>query len=351
MSASNKIQYELLSNMNKNEEKERGVLTNHVTLRAYKKHICEFSDWAKGLGIRRIHEIAQQGYTPVSLVQKYTDELVARGLKPTTVHTYVAPICKGFGIGMEQISKPRRLSKDIVKNTKQHQNAAGEKQMNDLRNARLVRFAEIVTVRGSALVRLTIDSLKKDENGDYIIAVRDKGGKESIQLLMPEEVDFVRKTLSEDRDGKPLKKGERPFSNKDRKQMPLGKFRIERAQRIEAAFERKFNAWRDMPSKTRKDRNARAKAQKAAQMEKEKWVVKIMGKYAAAHPKKSPQAIEKYRKQLLNPSRISLRGGNRERAKALGRPTDYDRVAVKIASVYALSHWEDESTIRNYLTK
>lgn len=351
MSASNKIQYELLTNMTKNEEKERGVLTNHVTLRAYKKHICEFSDWAKGLGMRRMHEIGMNGYTPASLVQKYADELVAKGLKPTTVHTYLAPICKGFGFGMEQISKPRRLAKDIVKNTKQHQNAAGEKQLNDPRNARLVRFAEIVTVRGSALVRLTAKNLTQDENGDWLIVVRDKGGKDSIQLIRPEEVDFVRETLSKDKDGKPLKDDERPFSSKDRKQMPLGKFRIERAQRIEAAFERKFNAWRDMPSKTRKDRNERAKAQKAAQMEKEKWVVKIMGKYAAAHPKASPQAIEKYRKQLLNPSRISLRGGNRERAKALGRPTDYDRVAVKIASVYALSHWEDESTIRNYLTK
>ena len=351
MSASNKIQYELISNMAQNKEKERGILTNNVTLRAYKKHIREFCDWAKGLGIRRIHEIAQLGYTPVSLVQKYTDELVARGLKPTTVHTYVAPICKGFGIGMEQINKPRRLSKDIVKNTKQRQNAAGDKQMNDPRNARLVRFAEIVTVRGSALVRLTAKNLKQDENGDWLIVVRDKGGKDSIQLILPEEVDFVRETLSKDKDGKPLKGDERPFSSKDRKQMALGKFRIERAQRIEAAFERKFNGWKDMPSKTRKDRKIRAEAAKAAQKAKEEWIEKIMGKYAAAHPKKSPQAIEKYRKQLLNPSRIYLRGGNRERAKALGRPTDYDRVAVRIASVYCLSHWADDSTLRNYLTK
>ena len=40
-----------------------------------------------------------------------------------------------------------------------------------------------------------------------------------------------------------------------------------------------------------------------------------------------------------------------ERAEALGRPVSYDRVACRIVSVYALSHWEDESTIRNYLTK
>lgn len=155
MSASNKIQYELLTNMTKNEEKARGFLTNNVTLRAYRKHICEFCDWAKGLGMRRMHEIGLHGYTPVSLVQKYADELIVKGLKHTTVHTYLAPLCKGFGFGMEQINKPRRLAKDIVKNTKKHQNAAGERQMNDSRNARLVRFAEIVTVRGAALVRLT----------------------------------------------------------------------------------------------------------------------------------------------------------------------------------------------------
>lgn len=85
--------------------------------------------------------------------------------------------------------------------------------------------------------------------------------------------------------------------------------------------------------------------------EKAMWIEKIMGKYCAAHPHASPQQIEKYRAQLSRESRIYIREGNKERALELGRPTDYDRVAVRIASVYALSHWEDESTIRNYLTK
>lgn len=58
-----------------------------------------------------------------------------------------------------------------------------------------------------------------------------------------------------------------------------------------------------------------------------------------------------YRARLGKPSRIFIRGGNLERAEALGRPVSYDRVACRIVSVYALSHWEDESTIRNYLTK
>ncbi len=61
--------------------------------------------------------------------------------------------------------------------------------------------------------------------------------------------------------------------------------------------------------------------------------------------------VARYRRKLENPSPISIRAANRERAEQLERPTEYDRVVVRIASVYALSHWVDETTIRNYLTK
>lgn len=85
--------------------------------------------------------------------------------------------------------------------------------------------------------------------------------------------------------------------------------------------------------------------------EKQLWINKIVAKYATAHPKETPEKIAQYRRALSRESKISIREGNRERAIALGRPMEYDRVAVRIASVYALSHWEDETTIRNYLTK
>lgn len=51
----------------------------------------------------------------------------------------------------------------------------------------------------ASLVRLTAKNLKQDESGDWLVVVRDKGGKDSIQLILPEEVDFVRETLSKGR--------------------------------------------------------------------------------------------------------------------------------------------------------
>ncbi|MBQ7416233.1 MAG: hypothetical protein IJW14_04250 [Oscillospiraceae bacterium] len=147
-----------------------------------------------------------------------------------------------------------------MKNTKIKQNAAGERQASDPKYARILRFAEIVAVRPRAMVRLTLNNLKIDENGDH---------------------------------------------------------------------------------------DAKAKAEAL----KKEWIDKIVEKYRQGHPKETTADVARYRRKLENPSPISIRAGNRERAEKLGRPTEYDRIAVRIASVYALSHWVDETTIRNYLTK
>lgn len=331
--------------------KAAGKLTNSETIKPYKYHIEKFCEWAQTLGIKREHQIEALGYSRECLIQKYTDELIASGKKATTVHNYIAPVCKGLGVSMAEINKPARMSADIVKNTKLAQNRAGARQENDPANARIVRFAEVVTVRPQAMVRLTIDNLVTDENGDCLIKVRDKGGKESVQLILPHEIAFVRNELTHDRYGNPLRAGEKPFTTSDLKEIAFSKYRILRAQAMEQHFDSRFNAWRQMPSKTAAERIARKEARQKAEVEKEEWIEKIIHKYAAAHPKMSSVTIAKYRRELEKPSRIVLREGNRARALGLGRPEDYDRVAVRIASVYTLSHWEDESTIRNYLTK
>lgn len=334
-----------------NDSKDGGRLTNDVTLKSYKRHIHDFADWASTFGIKRVGDIQKQGYTPATLIQKYTDELVKKSLKATTVHTYLAPVCKGLGVGMEQIRKPPRLAADICKNTKLRQNKTGERQSEDPRYERILRLAQIVVVRSRALARLTANHIKVDENADHIVAIRDKGGKESIQLLLPHEVELVRSILSTDAGGNALKPGARPFTTGDLGKIAFSKYRIERAQAIEAYFDRRFHAWESMPSKTEAQRQARAEACTEAKKERQMWIDKIVAKYAAGHPEASAKQVERYRRDLSRESLISIREGNRERAIALGRPTEYDRVSVRIASVYVLSHWVDETTIRNYLTK
>jgi hypothetical protein len=288
MAKSEKIVAIMNRNATGSGEKPEGKLTNNKTIGPYKHHIGVFADWAANLGIKRMADIGRNGYTERTLIQKY---------------------------------------------------------------ARILRLAEIVTVRPRAMVRLTVKNLKIDENGDHIIAVRDKGGKESIQLLLPHEATIVREILSTNAEGNPLKPGERPFTAKDLGQIAYSGFRIRRAQQIEAYFDRQFNSWKNMPRETPEQQKLRDDAKVKAEALKKEWIDKIIEKYRQGHPKETPADVAKYRRKLENPSPISIRAGNRERAEKLGRPTEYDRVSVRIASVYALSHWVDETTIRNYLTK
>ena len=334
-----------------NADKEGGRLSDRDTLHAYKKHILRFCDWAKELGIKREHDIEKNGYTNVTLIQKYADELVASGLRPTSVHTYLAPVCKGLGVGMHEIRKPSRNSADIQKNALKHQNPVGARQLKDPRFARIRRLGELTGVRPSELKKLNANCLLVDEFGDNMIRVRGKGGKISLQYLLPHEAEMVKELLSKDAEGNPIPPNKSPFTKKDLGKISWNYARDKRAQEIEQYYSLRFNAWKTMPSKTPAERKRRAAAKAAAEAEKKMWIDKIVYKYRQEHPMATVADVEKYRKQLENPAPISIRGGNRERAIALGRPTEYDRVAVRIASVYALSHWVDESTIRNYLTK
>ena len=149
MSRSERLNAVMKRAVARSDEKEVGKLTNDVTIKPYRRNIERFCSWAKEFGITRYHHINEFGYTPTTLIQKYADHLVSTGLKATSIHTYLAPVCKGLGICMSEIEKPARLSKDIVKNTKLRQNAAGAKQMNDPANARLCKLAEFVPAKTS----------------------------------------------------------------------------------------------------------------------------------------------------------------------------------------------------------
>ena len=317
-------------------DKKASVLTDFDTLKQYGKNIDRFCSWAaEKYGIKRERQLdrvcSNHGLTRQELVQVYADHLVDSGkYTAATVHTYLAPVCKALGVKMQAIDKPLRKSAAIKKNTVRKTNERGRNEENQERLQPLLELASIVPVRPQALVRLTTDSITKTPQGDPVVSVRDKGGKKSLQILLPGEEARVRELLSHDLDGRRVAPGERPFSKSDLGHIAWSQFRGKRAQELVRHFERTFS----------RDPSAR-----------KPWIDRICELYKASHPSYSAQKIREYRENLERPGRYALRGGNLERAKELGRPTSYDRVALRISSVFVLSHWVDETTVRNYLTK
>lgn len=317
-------------------DKKEGKLTDYDTLRAYSRNIDKFCDWLQEkYGVKREQQLDricnERDLRRQDIIQQYADEMVDAGrLKATSLHTYLAPVCKGLSVKMKDIDKPIRKSADIVKNTIRSTNERGQKEQLQERLQPMLELASIVPVRPQALVRLTTDCITRTPQGDPVVSVRDKGGKISLQILLPGEEARVRELLSKDLSGRPVAPGERPFSKKDLGHIAWSQFRAKRSQELERHFERVFA----------QDPAARLP-----------WIDRICELYKESHPSFSAAKIRKYREDLERPGRYALRGGNLARAKELGRPTSYDRVALRIASVYGLSHWVDETTVRNYLTK
>lgn len=348
MSKSERIDVVLKREVRYSASKRNGVLTNALTLKNYDTWIKYFCDWCRQkYGIKRMHQIAQLGHSPQSLIQEYEAYLYDQGKKPDTIHAYLAPICKGFGVGMSDIQKPTRAHPDRLKGV----TSTGKTVICcSPRDVELARLADIVTVRKTAFSKLTTANLVQDENGDFTIQREDKLGKVSCQLLLPHEVEFVRRMLSTDEEGQPLQDGKHPFTLRDLTHINFSDCRYRRAQEMQRYFEVRFNGWRNMPTGNVAQRQARNERRQQAEAEKRMWIEKLVAKFAAAHAH-SPQAIRKFRERLEKPSRYVMRSNNREIASRIGRPESYDRVALKICSIYCLSHWEDDSTIRNYLIK
>ena len=53
--------------------------------------------------------------------------------------------------------------------------------------------------------------------------------------------------------------------------------------------------------------------------------------------------------QEMKPGKYHLRGANRRVAIARGLPTEYDRLVLILVSVFALSHWRSEITVKHYM--
>lgn len=108
---------------------------------------------------------------------------------------------------------------------------------------------------------------------------------------------------------------------------------------MEWYFEQRINSWQDVPKKTEQQRVGREKAKNQAMAEKQQWMDKVVAKYAASRSKENSGKDFAIPPCAFLRNKISIREGNQEQAIALGRSTEYDGVAVRIASVYALSHW------------
>ena len=265
------------------------------TEKQYRNHAIKFANWCKEqYGCRTLDECSAH-------IQDYADFLVVQGRSPSTIHTYLAGICRICGVPLADIQKPIRV---VAENTRSRGMKAVDERKDAGREAspRLYDFAVIVGIRRNEYLHLTPDDLVFDDFGHPCVLVRKgKDGKRQLQRILPDELPAIKAVFDNPADaGHLFPKAE--INNK----IDLHHLRALRAQKM-------YRYYLD----------------------------KIENEHG-------------YRAQLINEIRhvtgnYILRGNNRKLAKKHGLPLQYDRLALLAVSIFHLSHWRHDVTVANYL--
>lgn len=169
-------------------------MENNGTAKQYKRDIQRFSDYCRvEHKIREVKDLPASREGIIGLIEAYAKSLSADGKSASTVHTYLAPVCGGFGISMADVGKPKRSAIEIQKSRMPDLvNKQGQDEKTDPRFARLVGAAERIGFRRAEYGKLTGMAYSKDVCGLDCVTVKGKGGKLQHQRLLPEDREAVK---------------------------------------------------------------------------------------------------------------------------------------------------------------
>ena len=313
-------------------------ITNDSVTKQYKHIIDRFTTWAKTQKIRSVEQLRTKD-EKANLINKYKEKLLSEGKSAATIHTYLSPICSGLGLhlgryklgrddhgetiwGYDGVSSPIRHAIEIEKGRMADlKNPRNLEDIKDPQFARLVDAAERIGIRRSEYARLTGKSFGIDVCGKPCVTIKGKGGKVQSQRILPDDVEAVKQLF----DGTAKK----VFSPEEmRNKIDLHTLRRQHAQKC-------YNYYVEQ-----------VKSGKGDQLRRE-----LLKTFIAYHYKGKSFILQKRFLSQLDRAKgvYTLRGQNRDRAMIQKQEACFDRLALMCTSVWHLSHWRLDVTIRHYM--
>lgn len=294
-------------------------LTDNQTITAYKKDCKLFAAYCKEQGVKRPDQL--QGKEK-DMLQGYEKQLEAAGYSPSTIHRRLAAPCKGVGVNMSEIEKPKRTADRITRSRKEGANKQGKAEATEARYSRLVALQKAVGIRRAELSRLTGTDLTEDESGYLCVNVsRGKGGKRQLQRILPEDEKSVIEIF------RGVNPDQKLFSADEmNNKIDLHGIRREQAQR----------AYKYYCDRLKNEPGYKYQCRK-----------ELAARYKEFH--RPGDSNKRFLHDIMNEEPYRLRGENRKKAIEQGKETEYNRLALMMVSVFHLSHWRLDVTVTNYL--
>lgn len=307
-------------------------IRNNKTSTAYKKHIKKFTRWAKDNGYKKPEQITKD------TIQEYEQYLEnsPKEYSPSTIHSYITPICAAVGVKMDEIRKPKRTAGRIIRGRRKDsdgqevtRNRQGDLQEHDSKYARLVALQRVTGIRRAELARLTGSDFVRHGNSWYIIVKRGKGGKRQEQYILPQDVGTVREIFAD------VSPDQRVFTREEmNNHINLHGMRAAHGRDCYAHYLRLITTKQGYADRLRQT---------------------LLRRWEKGHEQlrqTDPEAWERQRLRFLadcdnRPYR--LRGDNLSKSLAFGLPEELDRLALMCVSVFHLSHWRLDVTVTNYI--
>lgn len=285
---------------NHNRDRDGAVVVNsYKTQKNYKNWLRMAAAYYKEKGIKRRSDIREKE------VQEYADFLREKGYSASSVHSYIAPLCKAVGISMAAIQKDIRYAAEYRKGASEVIDGGRPGQLN-----------AFLGIRRSELLRLHGNDVSYGPHGEmYVYIDKGKGGKKQFQKVLPLHCEAAKQFF----DGS----SERIFYRKD---MTKANYHAQRRRMAQEALEYYTKRLQNEPSYRKELYN------EIAQM----W----------HHLNKKNRAKLEPLSDFSRP--YCLRGKNKELAIAQGKAVTLDRLAVRAVSVLHLAHWRDNITVQSY---
>ncbi len=297
--------------------------SNTVTQRNYRKWLNEYIKYCRNNHNCKTKEECSQH---IQEYAKYLEE--SEKYSASTIHNYLAPVCKYYGVSMKDIEKPTRHPGQYTK-SRTDNNTEKLRKDRDPDNpiyAHTVEFQRRVGIRVSELKKLEGRDFRQDESGYWCVFVKSgKGGKDQFQRILPDDINFVKSYFE--------RKGEREkifdkseFSNS----VDYHHIRADQAKRTYYYYLERL----------------RIEPEYASVLEAE-----IRARWNVACTEKLPDGskrVKEFDEDLIK-GFYKVRGENKKSAIKHGLPTVYNKLAVAAVSIFHLSHWRNDVTVQSYL--
>lgn len=288
-------------------QRKDGSPVSFQTMSDYHKKLKYASDYFQKKGVRRIAEI------DIKMLQEYADHLELEGKSPSTIHNYLAPLCKVFFVSMQQIRKPRRTTSEYTR-SRTKPDRYENTPLDQLPPS--VLLSKCTGLRRSELKRVKGRDLLQENGVTYVLAEKGKGGKRQMQRILPKYVPLLENLF---RDVTPDEKVLKEFVSKYDYHLVRRKLALE-------CYEYYASICAQGP-------------------DSRKALYKEIAAYWHKYNKRYRDKLEPY---SFFEKPYFLRGKTKLAALAQDKPLVLDRLCLRAVSIFHLAHWRDSVTTQSY---